>query len=86
MLIGAAGLTVDAAAFAGALASTVIVFGLARGRGEWAPGRLLLTGVVVAAGWGALISLLLATSPEAGLRGMLFWLMGDFAFAGTERF
>ena len=74
---------VDAAAFAGALASTFIVFGLARERGEWAPGRLLLTGVVIAAGWGALISLMLATSPEAGLRGMLFWLMGDFAFSGS---
>jgi iron complex transport system permease protein len=82
MLVGATGMVVDGAAFGGALASTVLVFGLARARGEWAPGRLLLTGVVVAAGWGAVISLLLATSPEAGLRGMLFWLMGDFAFAG----
>jgi iron complex transport system permease protein len=83
MLLGAAGLLIDAAAFGGALASTFLVFGLARERGEWAPGRLLLTGVVIAAGWSALISLLLATSPEAGLRGMLFWLMGDFAFAGS---
>ena len=80
MLFGAVGLVVDGAAFAGALVSTVLVFGLTGGRGEWAPGRLLLTGVVIAAGWGAIISLLLATSPEAGLRGMLFWLMGDFAF------
>jgi len=82
MLAGAAGLAIDGAAFAGALFSTVLVFGLTRRRGEWAPGRLLLTGVVVAAGWGAVVSLLLATSPESGLRGMLFWLMGDFAFAG----
>jgi iron complex transport system permease protein len=82
MLAGGAGLLIDGAAFAGALGSTVLVFGLARGSGDWAPARLLLTGVVVAAGWGAVISLLLATSPAAGLRGMLFWLMGDFAFAG----
>jgi len=83
MLAGAAGLAIDGAAFAGALFSTVLVFGLTGRRGEWAPGRLLLTGVVIAAGWGAVVSLLLATSPESGLRGMLFWLMGDFAFAGS---
>ena len=43
-------------------------------------GRLLLTGIVVASGWSAVVSLLLATSPEASLRGLLFWLMGDFSF------
>jgi iron complex transport system permease protein len=37
MLLGAAGLLIDAAAFGGALASTFLVFGLARERGEWAP-------------------------------------------------
>lgn len=66
--------------FAGALASMFIVFVLAHGRGSWAPTRLLLTGVVVAAGWGAVISLLLALSPATTLRGMLFWLMGDLAY------
>lgn len=80
MLAGAAGFAIDGAAFGGALFSTMLVFGLTGRWGEWAPARLLLTGVVVAAGWGAVVSLLLATSPEAGLRGMLFWLMGDFAF------
>jgi len=42
--------------------------------------------VVVAAGWGAVISLLLALSPDTHLKGMLFWLMGDLsqaAFPGT---
>jgi iron complex transport system permease protein len=52
-------------------------------RGHWAAGRLLLTGVVVAAGWSALVSLMLAISPERNLRGALFWLMGDFAFADS---
>ncbi|TDJ35542.1 MAG: iron ABC transporter permease, partial [Gammaproteobacteria bacterium] len=65
----------------GAFFSILLVFGLAHGRGAWTPTRLLLTGVVVASGWGALISLLLATSPERNLRGMLFWLMGDLAWA-----
>jgi iron complex transport system permease protein len=39
--------------------------------------RLLLTGVILAAGWGALITLILAIAPESRLRGMLFWLTGD---------
>lgn len=64
------------AAFAGALLSMLLVFGLAQ-RGSWEPMRLLLTGVVVAAGWGAVITFLLAVSPDETLRGMVFWLMGD---------
>jgi len=80
LLAGAAAL-VTPAAFAGALLSTGIVFGLARGSGAWAPTRLLLTGVVVATGWGALIMLILTTAPEAQVRGMLFWLIGDLSGA-----
>jgi iron complex transport system permease protein len=59
----------------------LLVFGLAHGRGGWTSTRLLLTGVVVAAGWGAMISFLLAIGPEQSLRGMLFWLMGDLSHA-----
>ncbi|MFW2405987.1 MAG: FecCD family ABC transporter permease [Gammaproteobacteria bacterium] len=83
MLAGAGVLIIDAAAFGGALASTLLVFLIARYHGDWAPGRLLLTGVVIAAGWSAIISLILATAPEANVRGILFWLMGDFSFAGN---
>jgi iron complex transport system permease protein len=39
--------------------------------------RLILTGVMISAGFGALITLLLALSPDAQLRGTLFWLMGE---------
>ncbi len=60
----------------------LLVFGLAHGSGSWTSHRLLLTGVVVAAGWGALIAFMLAISPDSGLRGMLFWLMGDLSHAG----
>ena len=67
-------------AFAGALLSVLLVFILARD-GGWDALRLLLTGVVLAAGWGAVISLLLAVSPAAQIRGMLFWLMGDLGVA-----
>jgi len=68
-------------AFAGAMFSVALVFQLGRGDGSWSHGRLLLTGVVVAAGWGALITLLLALAPDAQLRGMLFWLIGDLSAA-----
>jgi iron complex transport system permease protein len=33
--------------------------------------------VILAAGWSAIIILLLTWAPEAKLRGMLFWLIGD---------
>ncbi|WP_141318538.1 FecCD family ABC transporter permease [Halomonas halmophila] len=83
MLAGLGTTLVAGSAFAGALASTLIVFGLAHGTGSWTPTRMLLTGVVMAAGWGALISFLLAVSPVEQLPGMLYWLMGDLAYAGS---
>lgn len=81
MSLGLAALPVPVLAFAGAMLTMVIVFVLARGRGPWSTTRVLLTGVVVAAGWGALISLILATGPDASLRSMLYWLMGDLSYA-----
>ena len=79
MLIGAAAWLTPVGAFGGAFLSTIMVFGLARGAGAWSPTRLLLTGVIVAAGWGAVVALLLSLAPEAQLRGMLFWLIGDLS-------
>jgi len=81
MLSGLSGLWISGSAFMGALVSTLLVFGLAHGKGDWSPARLLLTGVVIATGWGALISLILSVTQGAQLRGMLFWLMGDLSYA-----
>ncbi|RCV91441.1 FecCD family ABC transporter permease [Vreelandella rituensis] len=83
MLAGMGGMVISGSAFAGALASTLLVFGLAHGTGSWTPSRLLLTGVVVASGWGAVITLMLAISPAERLPGMLYWLMGDLSYART---
>ena len=83
ILIGLPALGIDGLAFAGALGSMLLVFGLAHGDGSWTQTRLLLTGVIVAAGCGALVALMLAIAPEDRLRGMLFWLMGDLAQAGS---
>ena len=68
-------------AFLGAMFSMLIVFGLSRAGSAWTQNRLLLTGVVVAAGWGAVISLILAIAPAAQVQGMLFWLIGDLSYA-----
>ena len=81
MLLGAAAWATPVGAFGGALASAAMVFVLARGAGAWSPIRLLLTGVIVASGWGALVALILTLAPETQLRGMLFWLIGDLSSA-----
>ncbi len=83
MLAGATGLAVDVGAAAGALGAMLLVFAVAHGAGGWTTTRLLLTGVVVAAGCGAIVSLLLSLSDDLRLRGMLFWLLGDFGYVQT---
>jgi iron complex transport system permease protein len=83
MLFGLAGLAVPGFSFLGALAAMMLVFGLAHGDGSWTQTRLLLTGVVVAAGCGALVALILTLAPEQKIQGMLFWLMGDLSQATT---
>ena len=83
MLAGAAGLAVDIGAAVGAFGAMLLVFAVAHGAGGWTTTRLLLTGVVVAAGCGAIVSLLLSLSDDLRLRGMLFWLLGDFGYVQT---
>lgn len=85
MLLGLGGLLVNAAATVGALATTMLVFALAHGEGGWTPSRLLLTGIVTAAGASAAVSMLLALGDETQLRGMLFWLMGDLSLSSNPR-
>ena len=80
MLLGAGRAVLSAGALLGAVLSMVLVFGIAHARGSWSATRLLLTGVVIAAGWAALVSFLLAVAPDTNLRGMLFWLMGDLSY------
>jgi iron complex transport system permease protein len=81
MTLGVTAGMLPALAWAGSLLSILIVFSLARGEGPWSGTRLLLTGVVTASGWAALISLLLTLGPDGSLRGMLFWLIGDLSYA-----
>ena len=79
LLLGAGAIMVNFAAFIGAFVILLLVFGLAHGEGSWVQSRLLLTGVMVASGCGAVLSLILSMAPEQSLHGMLFWIMGDAA-------
>lgn len=79
--LGFGGLWLEINAFLGALAATWLVFVLSRGERGWNSHRLLLTGVVIAAGCGAIISVLLSLGSDSSLRTMIFWLLGDFSFA-----
>ncbi len=79
ILFGLSAVWVSNAAFLGAVLSLLIVFGLARSGHTWSSTRLILTGVVVSAGWGAMINILLSTSANNSVYSMLFWLMGDLS-------
>jgi len=81
MTLGVGAGLVPGLTWAGALVSILIVFSLARGEGPWSGTRLLLTGVVTASGWAALITLLLTLGSDSSLRGMLFWLIGDLSYS-----
>ena len=81
-----AGWSVHAGALIGALSAVALLFFLARGAllgiapatvGAPASIRLILTGVMIATGFGAIITLMLSLAPDNTLRGMIFWLMGD---------
>lgn len=77
-------------AIVGALLSTALLFLLTRRRllapptlSETPGVSLILTGVMLAAGLGAISSLLLVLAPDTALRGALFWLMGDLDVEGV---
>ncbi|MBF0438990.1 MAG: iron ABC transporter permease [Magnetococcales bacterium] len=79
LLMGLSGLWVEGGAWLGALLTMAVVFWLAGSSTGWDGSRLLLTGVVVASGWGAGVSFLLYLVPDDRLRGALFWIMGDLS-------
>ena len=81
MSFGFSSFWIDTSAFSGSLIATLLVFTIASGNGNWGPTRLLLTGVVLASGFSAITTLILALSSEQTVRGMLFWMMGDLSFA-----
>jgi iron complex transport system permease protein len=78
-----AGLALPAAALAGALLSTLLVYALARGRSTT---DLLLSGVVVASSIGALVTILLyLAAPEGRMQSIVLWTMGGFGESEWRR-
>jgi len=72
--------TVPLFAFAGALISVAIVYGLARVGGALPMTTLILAGVALGALFGAIVSYLVITS-GAKMQGIIFWLMGSFSLS-----
>lgn len=77
-------LLVAAACALGAAFSLVVLLVCARAEfkgtvSAMASERLLLTGVMLAALWGALLTLVLSLAPGSRLQSLVFWLMGDLS-------
>lgn len=82
ILLGISSIWIPAAAFGGAIIATLLVFIISGGNQQKSPEFLLLTGVVIAAGWGAIINLLLSISNAQELQTMVFWMLGDLSNKG----
>ncbi len=74
-------LSVQAAAFLGALAAVGLVHLVARARGDAPVVTLVLSGIIVGSMFAAGVSLLKYLANDAALRDIVFWLMGGFYFA-----
>ncbi|HEU5128219.1 MAG TPA: iron ABC transporter permease [Glycomyces sp.] len=81
----AAGLTLNGAAFLGALAAAVAVYLLARQRGVIAPTRLILAGVALGSLLSALTSYLTITTEAQNVFSVLFFLLGSVAAATWQQ-
>ncbi|MEW6120275.1 MAG: iron ABC transporter permease [Pseudomonadota bacterium] len=81
MAAGLAWPWISLAAFAGSLGALALAAALGGRLLARDHTPLLLAGVMLAAGFGALISLVLSIAPAERLPGMLFFLMGDLAWA-----
>jgi iron complex transport system permease protein len=75
------GFTLPLFAFLGATLSAFAVYALAGVSGKRSRGRLILTGVIVAAFMNAIILLLISLISPGKIPGALFWLMGDLSYA-----
>lgn len=89
MLLAGAASAIDAGAFAGAMVVALLLYLLARRdlrssmAAEGRSSLLLLTGVILASGCSALVTLMLSLAPDTSLRGMVFWLVGDLSGVQT---
>lgn len=66
--------------FMGSLLATLLLLKLSY-QGRIRPDKVTLNGVVLAFGFAAFISFILATASGQQIKSMMFWLMGDMSFA-----
>ena len=71
-------------AFAGALASTFVVYRLARGRTGTTPEKLLLAGVIVTTFLSSAIVFITTLMDATRIRSFTFWLLGDLSGANSS--
>jgi len=71
-------------AFLGALASTFVVYRLARGRTGASPEKLILAGVIVTTFLSSAIVFITAMMDATRIRSFTFWLLGDLSGASSS--
>jgi iron complex transport system permease protein len=71
-------------AFAGALAATLVVYQLARGRAGATPERLILAGVIVTTFLSSAIVFITTLMDATRIRSFTFWLLGDLSGTTTK--
>ena len=76
MLGGAGTFWVAGGAWLGAIVVMLLLWGLVGGYATH-PSRLLLAGVMIATGCGAISTLMIAFASNVAMPGMIHWLMGD---------
>ena len=79
MLFGLSSWMVHGSAFVGAAAAAAALLLFSVRLTGWQMHRVMLTGVALAAGFAAIVALILSLAPAGQLHGMLFWLMGDLS-------
>jgi iron complex transport system permease protein len=82
--LGALSFGVPGVAFAGAILSLLLVWGLSQATGSRRRDRILLAGVIVNAFFSALILFLVSVTGDDRIHSILFWLMGDLSMAGEN--
>jgi iron complex transport system permease protein len=71
--------------FLGGILVMLLVMGLNFRSNHWRSNHLLLTGVIIAAGCNAIITLVLSLSNNHVLRSMMFWLIGEIYTAPLSK-
>lgn len=77
-------LALPVAAFAGAVGTTFLVFGIARDGSRTNVAAMLLAGVAIAALTGALTGLLTFLASDAQLRSIVFWMLGSLGGSNMQ--